>query len=66
MFRVFEDIIAQKGLSIYRVAKDTEIPISNFYEWKKNNFIPRSDMLYKIAKFLGVPMETFFEFVEAL
>lgn len=42
-------------------AKAIGVPESTIRNWIRNNSIPPADILYKIAKFFGVPMEYFMD-----
>lgn len=54
MFEIFNDLIIQKGLSLYKVAKDTKLNAQLFYDWKKGRSKPKIDKLQIIADYLGV------------
>lgn len=57
MYDKFQQLIKNKGITSYKVAKETEIPTSTFYDWKKGRSRPKVDKLIKIAEYLGVPLE---------
>lgn len=59
MYQVFEKLLKTKKLSVADVAKATGIAPSTLSDWKSGRSKPKSDKLYKIAKFLDVPMEYF-------
>lgn len=64
MYEVLERLMKEKGVKASEVAKDTGIPSSVFTDWKKGRYTPKADKLYVLAKYFGVPMETFFEPIE--
>lgn len=57
MFEIFDELVKQKGLTYYRIAKDTGISTTMFYDWKKGRSVPKVDKLKKIADYLGVSLE---------
>ncbi len=54
MYQKFEKLMEEKGLTIYRVAKDTDISTATLYDWKAGRTHPKLDKLQKIATYLGV------------
>lgn len=61
MYDRFLKLIQSKGVTVYRVAKDTGIPYTTFANWKSGKSEPGVKKLYKISKYLGVQMEYFVE-----
>jgi transcriptional regulator with XRE-family HTH domain len=57
MYDNFRHIIEGKGITPYRVAKDTKIPTSTMSDWKNGKSVPKMDKLVKIADYLGVSLE---------
>lgn len=57
MYKKFERLAQQKGLSAYKISKDTGVSQSIFSNWKKGKYIPSTKNLQKIADYLEVPME---------
>lgn len=57
MYENFEKIIKERGITPYRVAKDTGIAQSCLSDWKHRRSIPRVDKLIKIAAYLEIPLE---------
>lgn len=57
MFDVLEDLLKQKGISIYRLAKETGLTPTFFYEWRKGKYTPKKDKLKLIADYLDVTPE---------
>ena len=64
MYEVLERLMKEKGVKASELAKETGIPSSVFTDWKKGRYTPKADKLYVLARYFGVPMETFFEPVE--
>ena len=42
-------------------AKEIGIPESTMRNWIRSGFVPSADIVYKISKFFGVPMEYFID-----
>ena len=57
MYEIFDELIKQKGLSAYKVAKDTGISQTTLSDWKGGRSIPKTDKLQKIADYLGVTLD---------
>jgi predicted transcriptional regulator len=56
LYHNFEKIINEKGITPYRVSKDTEIPYSTLSDWKMGKSKPKLDKLIKISAYLGVTL----------
>lgn len=52
----FERIIKGKGITAYRVAKETGITTATLTSWKQGKYTPKMDKLQKIADYLGVTL----------
>lgn len=61
MYDKFRRIITEKGITPYRVAKDTNIPTATMSDWKNGKSKPKVDKLQKIATYLGVKIEDLIE-----
>ena len=61
MYQTFERLLKERGLTAYRVAKDTGLSQVMFSEWKKGKANPKVDKLYKLATYFDVPLETFLD-----
>ncbi len=57
MYEIFERLLQQKGISAYRVSKDTGISTATLTDWKKGRSVPKADKLSKIADYLGVSVD---------
>lgn len=57
MYEVFEKLMKEKGVTPYRVGKDTGINPSTFTNWKKGAYEPKIDKMQKIADYFGVSLE---------
>ena len=57
MYNNYENLRKRKGVSTYRVSKDTGIGNSMFSEWKKGTYTPKLDKLQKLADYFDVTLE---------
>ena len=56
-YDLFTKIIESKGITPYRVAKDTGLTTVLFTDWKKGKSKPKYNKLKIIADYLGVSVE---------
>ena len=61
MYNKFVELLNKKGVTTYRVAKDTGIPAPVFSEWKRGKSNPKVDKLKILADYFGVSVEYFLE-----
>lgn len=54
--RIF-DIMKDRGLTVYRVSKDTGISTGNIYDWKSGKAKPSVRALEKLAAYFDVPVD---------
>lgn len=59
MYKKFAELLFQRGLTAYRVSKDTGIPANTFTDWKNGRSNPKFDKLLILAKYFDVPVEYF-------
>ena len=50
----FEKIINAKGISAYKVSKETGISTVTFSNWKSGKYTPKMDKIQTICDYLGV------------
>lgn len=55
----FYELLTQRNVTSYEVAKQTGIALSTFSAWKNNEYTPKIDKLAKIADYFGVPIDYF-------
>jgi len=53
----FAELMAQRGVSAYRVAKETGVSQSMLSNWRTGRSIPKTESLMKIAEYFGVTVE---------
>ncbi len=56
MYAAYARIRDQRGLTDYRVARDTGIATTTLSSWKQGKYTPKIDKLQKIAVYLDVPI----------
>lgn len=61
MYKTYEKLRDERGMTNYQVAKETGIGENTLSQWKSGRSIPKADKLLKIAKLFKVPMETLLE-----
>lgn len=59
MYEYFESLLKTRGITAYRVSKDTGIRRSCFSDWKSGRCKPKSDKMLILAKYFDVPVENF-------
>lgn len=58
-YNKFEELLKKKGITAYRVSKDTGISSNCFSQWKHGRTTPKTNILLKIAEYFGVTVEYF-------
>lgn len=57
MYEIFEKLLKERGITAYRVSKDTGISTATLTDWKKGRSSPKSDKLQKIADYFHVSVD---------
>lgn len=57
MYDIFEALLAERGVTAYRVAKETGISTATMTDWKKGRSTPKADKLQKIADYFAVSVD---------
>ncbi|OBZ08897.1 transcriptional regulator [Bacillus sp. FJAT-27264] len=57
MYKIFEDLLNQHGITAYRVAKETGITTATLTSWKQGKYTPKREKLQKIADYFGVTVD---------
>ena len=57
MYDNFVKIVQEKGLTAYRVAKDTGISTATLSNWKNGAYRPKVDKLVILAEYFGIQVE---------
>lgn len=59
MYKVYQELRDTKGVTDYRVAKDTGINQSVLTMWKQGQFNLKVEKIMLLADYFGVPLEMF-------
>lgn len=59
MYEIFESLIKERGITAYRVYKETGVSQSTLSDWKNGKSIPSAQKLKLIADYLGVTVDFF-------
>lgn len=57
MYKNFEELCASRGVTPYRVCKDTNITTATISNWKAGRYVPKADKMQKIADYFDVSIE---------
>ncbi|EFE45525.1 hypothetical protein HMPREF0863_02446 [Erysipelotrichaceae bacterium 5_2_54FAA] len=57
MYRKIEVLMKKKGVTAYRLAKETGIPQSSISDWKRGRCKPSVKMLKILADYFGVDIK---------
>lgn len=61
MYLKFLSLLKERGITPYKVAKDTGISQVTLSDWKNGRSNPKIDKLQKIANYFGVPVTYFLD-----
>lgn len=61
MYEKFAELLNERNLTAYRVAKDTGLAPTVFTDWKNGKSKPKVDKLQILANYFGVSLEYFLE-----
>lgn len=54
MYEIFEKLLAERGITPYKLSKETGISTATLTSWKQGKYTPKPDKMKKIADYLGV------------
>ena len=57
MYEIFQQLLIKKGVTAYKVGKETGIAGSTFTDWKNGRSEPKQDKLSRIAEYFEVSVE---------
>ena len=57
MYEIFEKLCHKKGVTPYRVCKETGLTTSTISNWKAGRYTPKQDKMQKIAEYFGVSVD---------
>lgn len=58
-YKKYEKLRNERGLTDYRVCKETGISTATMSSWKQGIYTPKVEKMSKLSKFFGVPLEYF-------
>ena len=61
MYKIYDRLRNEKGVTDYEVAKQTGIATSTLANWKAGRYTPKIDKIKAIADYFGVSVEVFLE-----
>lgn len=61
MYEKFAQLLQDRGISAYRVAKDCGLNAAVFSDWKSGKSKPKTDKLKLLADYFSVSIEYFLE-----
>lgn len=61
MYEKFAKLLEERGVTAYRVGKETGLSTVVFSEWKSGKSKPKVDKLKRLADYFGVSIEYFLE-----
>ena len=61
MYNKFAQLLEERGITAYRVAKETGLNSTVFTDWKNGKSKPKVDKLKILADYFGVPIDYFLE-----
>jgi transcriptional regulator with XRE-family HTH domain len=57
MYERFRQLMEERGITSYRVSKDTGVSEASLSEWKRGNSTPKVENLKKIANYFNVTLD---------
>lgn len=57
MYEIFEKLLKERGVTAYRVAKETGVTTATLTSWKQGKYTPKPEKLQKIADYFGVTID---------
>ena len=57
MYEIFEKLLHERGVTAYKVAKDTGIGTDTLSNWKNGKYTPKQDKMQKLADYFGVTID---------
>lgn len=57
MYENFEKLLKERGVTAYRVSKETGVTTATLTSWKQGKYTPKSEKLQKIADYFGVTVD---------
>lgn len=61
MYKKFENLCKKRGVTPYKVSRDTGIATATLSDWKNGRSKPKADKLKLLADYFNVSIEFFLE-----
>ena len=59
MYEIYAELRDKKGITDYRVAKESGVSAADLSNWKRGKYNLKIDKLTKLANYFGVPITVF-------
>ena len=56
MYEIFERLLQERGVTAYRVSRETGSATATLTDWKMGRSTPKADKLQRIAEYFGVSL----------
>lgn len=56
MYEIFEKLLKERGVTAYRVSKETGVTTATLTSWKQGKYTPKPEKMQKIADYFGVSL----------
>ena len=56
MYDIFEKLLKERGVTAYRVAKETGVTTATLTSWQQGKYTPKPEKMQKIADYFGVSL----------
>lgn len=57
MYDIFEQLLQERGITAYKVSKETGVTQSTLSDWKRGRSTPKTDNMKKIADYFDVTVD---------
>lgn len=57
MYEIFDKLRKERGVSVYRISKETGVSQATFSAWKAGEYTPKTDKMQKIAQYFNVSVD---------
>jgi len=56
-YDTFDKLCRMRGVTAYRVAKETGVTTSTLSSWKAGRYVPKDEKLQKLADYFNIPVQ---------
>lgn len=61
MYEKFKKLLDSRGITLYRVSKETGLSTATLSDWKNGKSVPKRDKIEKICEYFNVSPSYFYE-----